>query len=954
MSLPDRAIGLALLSLVSHQAAAQTLVVPPNVTPAPGSTFTTVTINAGGNLTADGITIRPGGGQGGVTDAVGGASGIGVFTNTTIDLGTGGGVRGIVASGTGAVITMGAGSSVISQGGGGGNFGVLVTNGATVNFIDGAFINMAGGGGSAEVQTSSNGFFDMTGGSLIVSGGGGNGIRAGDDSTPGGIRLNGTTVTVLGSGGNSAGVWANIAGSTAELINTTITVSGVGGGNFGVKATQGADATVTGGSILVNATGGNNFGVQVRDSGSSATVTNADVTVTNSDASLAAQVDGAGASLTASNSNFLVTGANGTGLQLANGGTANVTTGSIVNSGAGGQAILVSGSGQNNGTFNGTQVNSINSYGIVARDSMSSNLNFSNGATGTGGNGTLLLNQTNNASSVVNLTGTNDVVFTGDVDARGGNGTTNVTLAGNTSLTGAVNLNQLTGAAGIEPAEPVTGLPRMNVNMDIDSTSVWNMRTSSTVNTLNVDPGARIIFPVSSAGASSFRTLALNRLTGTGGIFRMDVNLGAIRGDLVHIQTSSQGDHSVDLTNVSPASDLPVNTGLLVVRTPDGVSTYSGGVDGGVFRYAVVRGDGSSIIPNTTDWYLVRLDDVPPDPDGPDGPDGPVPPVDALTPPANAAIGTFSSTFTLFHADLYLIEERLAELRMARRELPLMPKDYKESKEIKEVQSTSRPSNGFWVRGVASNIEIDTRQSREFDQLLGGGEIGFDRRFDVGGGDLYVGAFAGYLRATRDFHDGGEGTTNALNVGLYGEWYHPSGWFVDLVIKHTYLWNDFSAPTSTSLVDGDYTVPTFGGMLAIGKRWNLGNTFIEPYGSLAGGWADSVDYEMSNGLVVHAGEQTSLRGRLGVRVGLHWEYANGQVLEPYARVGAMNEFLGDNHITMNQFEFTPRFGGAVVEASAGIAARLNQSFSVYAEYSYASGDKIRSPWAGNLGMRWEW
>ena len=143
-------------------------------------------------------------------------------------------------------------------------------------------------------------------------------------------------------------------------------------------------------------------------------------------------------------------------------------------------------------------------------------------------------------------------------------------------------------------------------------------------------------------------------------------------------------------------------------------------------------------------------------------------------------------------------------------------------------------------------------------------------------------------------------------------------------------------------------------MLVIGRRWDVSNVFIEPYASLAGGWGDSVDYEMSNGLQVHADEQTSLRGRLGVRVGLHWEYANGQALEPYARVGVMNEFLGDDQITMNGFDFNPRLGGAVIEASAGIAARLNQTFSVYAEYSYANGDKIRSPWAGNLGMRWEW
>src|SRR5262249_39595082 len=157
----------------------------------------------------------------------------------------------------------------------------------------------------------------------------------------------------------------------------------------------------------------------------------------------------------------------------------------------------------NNGTFDGTEVTSNHGTGIVAQGTMSSNLNFSNGASVTGGNGTVLLNQTTSASSVVNVTGDDHVTFNGDVDARSGLGTTNIRLSGNTSLNGAVNVNQLTGAVGIEPAQPVIGLPRMNVNMDIDSTSVWNMRTSSTVNNLDVSPGARIVLADSREGASS-------------------------------------------------------------------------------------------------------------------------------------------------------------------------------------------------------------------------------------------------------------------------------------------------------------------------------------------------------------------------------------------------------------------------------------------------------------------
>ena len=85
--------------------------------------------------------------------------------NTTVNLGTSGGVKGLVANGPAATLTLGAGSSVNASGGGGGNFGVQV-NGGKIFLTDGAFVNMPGGGGSSQVQVSSGGTFDMTSGSL--------------------------------------------------------------------------------------------------------------------------------------------------------------------------------------------------------------------------------------------------------------------------------------------------------------------------------------------------------------------------------------------------------------------------------------------------------------------------------------------------------------------------------------------------------------------------------------------------------------------------------------------------------------------------------------------------------------------------------------------------------------------------------------------------------------------
>ena len=793
------ALQMTLVALFAKQSSAQTFTAPP--APSPGSTGNSLVIN--GNVIIDRLTLNvnffPGNGVG-VTANSGTAS----LTNTTVNLGTSGGVKGLVANGPAATLTLGAGSSVNASGGGGGNFGVQV-NGGKIFLTDGALVNMPGGGGSSQVQVSSGGTFDMTSGSLTVSGGGGNAIRAGDNNTAGTINLNGTEVMVLGSGGDSSGVWANISGSNAKLVDTSVTVSGPGGGNFGVRATSGAGANLTGGSVLVAATGGGNIGLLADGSNSMLSAADTTVVVTGDNNFGARSQNNASMMLTAGAS-VTVNGANGTGVQLNNSGTISMTGGSVETKGTGGQAIFVSGSGQNQGTFDRTSVTSDSGTGILAQGSANSTLDFLNGASLTPGNGLLLLDQ---ASGIVNLNGTTDVQFVGSIDATGASGRANVTLQSNSSLTGAINQNQLTGAVGIEPAEPIANLPRQNVNLGIDGASHWNMTASSTLNTLTVNPGARVT-SIDPPSDQPFKTLVMNNLVGTGATFGMNIDLGQIRGDLLAILTSSQGLHLIEFSNRDQSADLPVNVALLVVKTADGGAGFSGETDGGTFKYFVVHGaDGSTVTPVKQNWYLVRGDEitppqvtppVDPNPSPPPGgftpgevgppseivPTTPLSPINDLTNTANAAIGTYSSTIPVYYADMQTLVERMGELRLGVQttpgQVPVTSEQVPEgkgvvaSKQVAPVPARSPSSDlGVWIRGFGSGMRINNDASRVFDQNVGGFQIGADKRLgSLWDGDVYLGVFGGYIYASRDFRDGGDGSTNALSLGGDATWDPPA------------------------------------------------------------------------------------------------------------------------------------------------------------------------------------
>jgi outer membrane autotransporter protein len=622
-------------------------------------------------------------------------------------------------------------------------------------------------------------------------------------------------------------------------------------------------------------------------------------------------------------------------------------------------------------------------------------------------------------------------ILTGDilVDARS---SANVFLEHHSTLNGAVNQNQLTGATGINPNEPPTGLTH-TVNLGVDSTSTWNMRASSTLNNLDVNPQAHINFADPPA-ADPFKTLVMNNLVGKGGIFGMNVDLGLIKGDLINILKTSEGEHLLTFVNRNQGSDLPAHTALLVVRTPDGGAGFVGEADGGTFRYFVVHGDGSSVTPARNDWYLARGDEITPrettPPGNPDPTPGPTPPIPGrappvpgptpaptpplagpspsptpprpgptppgeftpgdnlpeppeipprplsqiadLTPAANAAIGTFSATMPLFYADMGTLIERMGELRLQTQEAPppTTPIPSGISKEgEKEVVAppppvTPPPGGGVWVRGFGSGSHINDQVSRSFDQNLGGFQIGADKRLVTHYGDLYLGGFAGYFYAHRDFqnqpfNEDATGTTSAFSLGAYGTLIHPSGFYADLVVKYTQLWNDFDAPNVLSSLGlgpsatANYSIPTFGASLEIGKRWDFGHFFLEPQGQIEGAWAGGTDYTVSTGLRVNADSQTSLRGRLGVRAGFHFDWGS-RAFEPYAKVSVTNEFLGGDRVTTDQTSFSPTLSGVGIQAAGGVTARLSDSIYLYGEYDYANSDKIRIAWAVDAGLRFEW
>ena len=542
------------------------------------------------------------------------------------------------------------------------------------------------------------------------------------------LKASGVTVTTQGNNGSGAAAHAggklSIASTTSN--NSTVMTSGIGSSGL---LSSGVGSSLLADGVTVNATGTNSHGALVRED-ALLTIQNCNVTTGgDSAAGLAVSPLTFGSTLISAHSMINTTGSGASGLLIF--GRAPIGAMNVI--------ILDS-----------TSVTTQTGDGINWDAQSNANITLRNATKVAPGDGILFRGGAGTGAGtprILNLTATGNVGLEGDV-LVGTFSVVNINLTRNSALAGAIQ----------------------NANaVAIDGTSRWNMTGNSTIDSLSVSSGARVNFI---STKENFKTLVTNSLTGNGGIFGMNVNLPAFQGDLLEIQDTSQGAHSLSISNLNQGADPVPNKALLVVTTGDGQAQFrSNLVDAGTFKYEVQRGNGLPATPNENNWYLVRGDEVTPEPPGPEASPTPVPPgpgpsptpvppgpgpspTPAPTPPpgptepeevfpprldpiqdltntANAAVGTYSSTIPLYYADMQTLVERMGELRLgietAPAPVPSSPNEVVEGKGVVEskqiaVPPAPPPRNewGVWIRGFGNGMRINNNASRVFDQNVGG------------------------------------------------------------------------------------------------------------------------------------------------------------------------------------------------------------------------------------------
>jgi outer membrane autotransporter protein len=273
---------------------------------------------------------------------------------------------------------------------------------------------------------------------------------------------------------------------------------------------------------------------------------------------------------------------------------------------------------------------------------------------------------------------------------------------------------------------------------------------------------------------------------------------------------------------------------------------------------------------------------------------------------------------------------------------------------------TAHITPGFWLRGVGAYIERDDEENGfvlDRNQTIWGGMAGFDFGTE-GAGDVWMfGLFGGYVTSDLDFKEtNSEWTFEGPTVGAYVT-YLDQGLYADLTVKADFLDVEIDpddlAPASD---DEDTDALNLGARLDAGYKF--GETlFIEPQATLAVLHTEIDDVDIFGG-TVEFDDETSFRGRLGLRVGFDYTDAAATVYTADVIASAWEDFSGDNDVTiansgLPNFGVSDDPGQTIGDVSVGFSVAAPEGWSGFLRGNYLFGNDYEAV-SGNAGVRYAW
>ncbi|WP_162913965.1 autotransporter outer membrane beta-barrel domain-containing protein [Taklimakanibacter lacteus] len=273
---------------------------------------------------------------------------------------------------------------------------------------------------------------------------------------------------------------------------------------------------------------------------------------------------------------------------------------------------------------------------------------------------------------------------------------------------------------------------------------------------------------------------------------------------------------------------------------------------------------------------------------------------------------------------------------------------------------TAHITPGFWMRGIGAYIERDDEQDGfvlDREQTVYGGMAGFDFGSESAGDAWLFGIFGGYLVSDLKFKEtNSKWNYEGPTVGAYAT-YLNDAFYADLTVKADILDIDIDPDDlAPGEEDADTDALNIGGRIDTGYKFGR-TVFIEPQASLAVLHTEIDDVDIFGG-TVEFDDETSVRGRLGLRLGLDHTGDNQVVYTGDVTGSVWEEFAGDNNVTIvgsgvPDFGASDDPGETYWDVSAGLSMAAPDGWSGFIRANYLFADDYDAI-TGNAGVRWAW
>ena len=501
-------------------------------------------------------------------------------------------------------------------------------------------------------------------------------------------------------------------------------------------------------------------------------------------------------------------------------------------------------------------------------------------------------------TATVNVDGSSHLV--GDVLHDGTvSGTLALAFAEGSSLTGKVNEQ----GAGV-------------INLEMDN-AVWKLSGDSSLHQLTLNNGAAVHLTHS----DGYHTLTAQELQGSGGLFKLDVDVRSLESDKLAITDASSGSHVLDIYQkdaYEPSAGSTEGHGLVLGSVTGTADFTAKDREGSLFyKHYELGSKASETAGYDTDWYLDKIISVDPG--------------DKTTTTVKTIMGAAALNYHTWRTDNDQLLQRLGDLRQS-----------------------GDDENGVWLRLKGTKISRNGRFS--FENKYTTYELGYDKVLRQTDDYTRYGGVAFSYGDGSSSYAGGSGSNHNKAIGLYGTQINKKGHYLDLVLKYSDMDNDFSVlDTEGKKISGDYDnkglafSAEYGRKNALQRGW-----YIEPQAQLTLGYLDGGSYFTSNRVKVEQSHIKSVLGRVGFQLGRDID-AKTNI---YIKADLLHEFGGGYDVKMTAANGdglyqSADFDDTWVEYGIGAAIRTGHNNHLYFDVERTAGSDFKKDWQWNIGARWE-